>query len=62
MANYQYRIIDGALFRREPQPYALLYAIILYGFEQQIRFNGSHEFNNPTGMRWFNNELDVEYF
>lgn len=34
-----------------------LYAIILYGFQQQIRFNNSHEFNNPVGMRWFNNKV-----
>ena len=31
-----------------------LYAIILYGFQQQIRFNSDHDFNNPPGNRWFN--------
>lgn len=36
---------------RNPQ---LLYTLILYGFQQQIRFNGSYEYNNPVGMRWFN--------
>lgn len=35
----------------------LLYAVILYGFNQQIRFNGSHDFNNPVGMRWFNDKV-----
>lgn len=35
----------------------LLYAIILYGFNQQIRFNGDHNFNNPVGMRWFNDKV-----
>ncbi|WP_109433405.1 DNA adenine methylase [Aggregatibacter segnis] len=35
----------------------LLYTIILYGFNQQIRFNGNLEFNNPTGMRWFNDKV-----
>ncbi|VXB88487.1 MULTISPECIES: DNA adenine methylase [Chryseobacterium] len=35
----------------------LLYTIILYGFNQQIRFNGNHEFNNPVGMRWFNDKV-----
>ena len=35
----------------------LLYAVILYGFNQQIRFNGNHEFNNPVGMRWFNDKV-----
>ena len=40
--------------KRDPR---LLYTIILYGYQQQIRFNGSHEFNNPVGMRWFNDKL-----
>lgn len=31
-----------------------LYVLILYGFQQQIRFNSNHEFNNPPGNRWFN--------
>ena len=31
-----------------------LYALILYGFQQQIRFNSDHDFNNPPGNRWFN--------
>jgi adenine-specific DNA-methyltransferase len=40
--------------KRDPK---FLYAIILYGFNQQIRFNGSHDFNNPVGMRWFNDKV-----
>ncbi len=40
--------------KRNPK---LLYAIILYGFNQQIRFNGNHNFNNPVGMRWFNDKV-----
>lgn len=40
--------------KRDPR---LLYTIILYGYQQQIRFNGSHEFNNPVGMRWFNDKV-----
>ena len=42
------------LEKREPK---LLYTIILYSFNQQIRFNGNHDFNNPVGMRWFNNKV-----
>lgn len=34
-----------------------LYTVILYGFNQQIRFNGDHDFNNPVGMRWFNDKV-----
>lgn len=40
--------------KRDPR---LLYTIILYGYQQQIRFNSSHEFNNPVGMRWFNDKV-----
>lgn len=35
----------------------LLFTIILYGFNQQIRFNSEHNFNNPVGMRWFNDKI-----
>ncbi|MBO7589710.1 MAG: DNA adenine methylase [Bacteroidaceae bacterium] len=37
--------------RRDPR---MLYTLILYGFQQQIRFNTDHGFNNPIGSRWFN--------
>lgn len=40
--------------KRDPK---LLYTIILYGFQQQIRFNSNHDFNNPVGMRWFNDKV-----
>lgn len=40
--------------KRDPR---LLYTVILYGFNQQIRFNGDHDFNNPVGMRWFNDKV-----
>lgn len=42
------------LSKRDPK---LLYTVILYGFNQQIRFNGNHDFNNPVGMRWFNDKV-----
>lgn len=42
------------LKERDPR---LLFTIILYGYQQQIRFNGSYEFNNPVGMRWFNDKV-----
>jgi adenine-specific DNA-methyltransferase len=42
------------LDKRDPK---LLYVVILYGFNQQIRFNGDHDFNNPVGMRWFNDKV-----
>ena len=42
------------LNRRDPR---FLFTIILYGFNQQIRFNSLHEFNNPAGIRWFNDNV-----
>jgi len=40
--------------QRDPR---LLFTIMLYGFQQQIRFNTNHDFNNPVGMRWFNDKV-----
>lgn len=39
----------------------LLYVLVLYGFQQQIRFNGAHEFNNPFGCRKFNDRLRSKF-
>lgn len=35
----------------------LLYLLICYGFEHQIRFNSKHLFNNPCGNSGFNDEM-----
>lgn len=37
--------------KRDPR---MLFAIILYSFQQQIRFNNNYDFNNTAGIRWFN--------
>jgi adenine-specific DNA-methyltransferase len=42
------------LAKRDPR---ILFTMIMYGFQQQIRFNGNHNFNNPVGMRWFNDKI-----
>lgn len=42
---------------KEKRDSKLLFTIILYGFQQQIRFNSKHEFNNPVGVRWFNDKI-----
>jgi len=39
---------------KDPQ---MLYTIVMYGFQQQLRFNSKLEFNNPVGMRWFNDKV-----
>lgn len=43
------------------RPVEMLYTLILYGFQQQIRFNSKHEFNNPHGSRHFNERLLAKF-
>lgn len=40
--------------KRDPR---MLFALILYSFQQQIRFNSKLEFNNTVGVRWFNDAI-----
>ena len=49
--NYYNNLPDK---KRDPK---LLFTIILYGYQQQIRFNSKYEFNNPAGIRWFNDKI-----
>lgn len=37
-----------------------LYALIVFGFNNQLRFNRCGLFNNPTGKRDFNNQMRVK--
>lgn len=39
---------------RDPR---ILFVLTMYGFNQQIRFNKNYEFNNPVGIRWFNDRM-----
>ena len=34
-----------------------LYVLILFGFQQQIRFNSKYEFNNPVGQAHYNEKV-----
>lgn len=40
--------------KRDPK---MLYLLILYGFQQQIRFNSKLEYNNPVGQSGFNDKI-----
>jgi len=40
--------------KRDPR---FLFTLVLYGFQQQIRFNSNYGFNNPAGNRWFNDKV-----
>lgn len=35
-----------------------LYTLILYGFQQQIRFNSKYDFNNPVGQSGYNENVE----
>lgn len=43
--------------RFSSQQYLYLYVLILYGFQQQIRFNSNYEFNNPVGESGYNDSI-----
>lgn len=42
------------ILERDPK---MLYVLILYGFNQQIRFNSSYDYNNPVGPAGFNENM-----
>lgn len=41
----------------EKRDLRMLYVLILFGFQQQIRFNSSYGFNNPIGNGSFNDKI-----
>lgn len=55
-ANKQAYYLLRDQYNKTPSP-LLLYLLICYGFEHQIRFNSKHEFNNPCGNSGFNDEM-----
>lgn len=42
---------------REKRDSRLLYLLILFGYQQQIRFNSSYDYNNPVGQAGFNDKI-----
>ena len=44
-------------YRYHEKSYWYLYVVILYGFQQQLRFNSSHEFNNPVGESGYSDSV-----
>lgn len=42
------------LTKRDPR---MLYLLVLYGFNQQLRFNSSYDCNNPVGPAGFNDNI-----
>lgn len=46
--------------RKDNQYYILLYTLILFGFNNQLRFNDKGEFNLPVGKRDFNTAIEAK--
>lgn len=56
--NYiNYRNDYNAKYRYKDDYTIYLYTLILYGFQQQLRFNSSLEFNNPIGESGYNDSI-----
>lgn len=56
-AYLAYRNDYNSIYRNKPDYAIYLYTLILYGFQQQIRFNSDYEFNNPIGESGFNESI-----
>ena len=46
--------------KKDNQYYILLYTLILFGFNNQLRFNDKGEFNLPVGKRDFNTVIEAK--
>ena len=46
--------------KKDNQYYILLYTLILFGFNNQLRFNDNGEFNLPVGKRDFNTAIEAK--
>lgn len=44
-------------YRNHPKANLFLFTVILYGFQQQIRFNSKYEFNNPVGESGYSDSI-----
>lgn len=56
--NYiNYRNDYNTKYRYKDDYTIYLYTLILYGFQQQLRFNSSLEFNNPIGESGYNDSI-----
>jgi adenine-specific DNA-methyltransferase len=44
-------------YRDKRKAYWYLYVVILYGFQQQLRFNSSYEVNNPVGESGYSDSV-----
>ena len=56
--NYlNYRNDYNTKYRYKEDYTIYLYTLILYGFQQQLRFNSSLEFNNPIGESGYNDSI-----
>lgn len=53
----KYRDDYNKVFRFKTDYTIYLFTLILFGFQQQLRFNSKHEFNNPIGESGYNESI-----
>lgn len=57
----QLRNAFNSYSKRDNQYYIILYTLVLFGFNNQLRFNESGEFNLPVGKRDFNKVIEAKF-
>lgn len=57
---HQLREYFNNLTRKDMHYYTILYVLILYAFNNQIRFNGKGQYNLPVGKRDYNLEMQTK--
>ena len=56
----QLKIFFNQTERRDNYYYILLYVLVIFSFNNQIRFNNRGEFNLPVGKRDFNSKMQTK--
>ena len=57
---FKLREYFNALKRKDKKYYTYLYVLIIYAFNNQIRFNSKGEYNLPVGKRDFNGDMQTK--
>lgn len=54
---FKFRKDYNSVYRFRKDYAVYLFVLIMYGFQQQLRFNSNHEFNNPVGESGYNDSI-----
>lgn len=56
----QLREYFNTLTKKDKRYYTILYTLVIYAFNNQIRFNSKGEYNLPVGKRDFNSDMQIK--